>query len=278
VEKGSIAVIVPAYCEEKLIAQTIKNLPTSVGQIIVVDDGSPDETATRAKAVDDPRIVVIRHERNRGVGAAIFTGYREALRGSCSAFVVMAGDNQMDRADLEIIAAPIFNGEADYVKGNRLVHPRAGDMPRARRWGSRALARVTSIACGQKLGDSQCGYTAISRNAASAIDWSEIWARYGYPNDVLLTLISRGFRVVERPVRPVYAGEQSGLRAWHVITILGVIARRTYVERRSSAVRPLMPTGHGPHGSSAEAACSHLSPEDPRLGTREHKSRVTIAS
>lgn len=277
-EKGPIAVIVPAYCEEKLIVRTISNLPASVGQIIVVDDGSPDQTATHAGAVNDARILVLRHDRNRGVGAAIFTGYQEALRGSCSAFVVIAGDNQMDHADLETVAAPILQGEADYVKGNRLVHPRASDMPRARRWGSRALARVTSIACGQKLGDSQCGYTAISRRAAAAIDWSEIWARYGYPNDVLLTLIARGFRVVERPVRPVYAGEKSGLRAWHLITILGVIARRTYMERRSSALRPLMSTGHGPSGSSAEPARSHLSPEDPRLSPGEHESRVTVAS
>lgn len=232
-EKGPIAIIVPAYCEERLIAQTITGLPPSVGQIIVVDDGSPDQTAMLARAVPDERIVVIRHSTNRGVGAAIFTGYREALLGSCSTFVVMAGDNQMDPADLQSVAGPILEGEADYVKGNRLIHPRASDMPRARRWGSQALAHVTSLACGQKLGDSQCGYTALSRKAASSIDWNEIWSRYGYPNDVLLTLVARGFRVIERPVRPVYGSEKSGLRAWHFLTILGIIVRRAYIERHT---------------------------------------------
>lgn len=275
-EKGSIAVIVPAYCEEKLIAQTVTNLPDCVGQVIVVDDGSPDQTRAHALAVKDDRIVVISHERNRGVGAAIFTGYREALRGNCSVFVVMAGDNQMDRADLETVASPIVQGKADYVKGNRLVHPLAKDMPRARRWGSRALASVTSLACGQKLGDSQCGYTAISRRAASAIDWNQIWSRYGYPNDVLLTLIARGFRVIERPVRPVYATEQSGLRAWHVITILGVIARRTYVERRASGFRTVVLAVHGSNRGGTESSGSHLGAENPRRSPREHESSVSI--
>lgn len=275
-EKGPIAIIVPAYCEERLIAQTITNLPPSVGQIIVVDDGSPDQTAARARAVADDRIRVISHKENRGVGAAIFTGYSEALRGSCSAFVVMAGDNQMDPADLQSVAAPILEGKADYVKGNRLVHPRAADMPKARRWGSRALAHITSLACGHKLGDSQCGYTAISRQAASCIDWSLVWSRYGYPNDVLLTLIFRGFRVLERPVRPVYATEKSGLRAWHFVMILGVIARRTYFERRSLGRRPLVSAAHRPDGSGGESARSPLGTKDPGFAARKDKGGVSI--
>jgi glycosyltransferase involved in cell wall biosynthesis len=277
VEKGPIAVIVPAFDEEQLISQTISGLPACVGQIIVIDDGSRDQTAARARAVQDDRIVVLSHRENRGVGAAIFTGYSEALRGSCSTFVVMAGDNQMDPADLHSIATPILEGAADYVKGNRLIHPRSRDMPRARRWGTSALAQVTSWASGQALGDSQCGYTAISRHAASAIDWSAIWSHYGYPNDVLLTLIARGFRVIECPVRPVYGSEKSGLRAWHFLLILGVIARRTYVERHALERGPIMPTAHRTRGGDSESAGSPLRAKDPRLAVREDEGRVTIA-
>lgn len=276
-EKGPIAIIVPAYCEERLIARTLTDLPPSVGQIIVVDDGSTDRTVARARAVADDRILVVSHPENRGVGAAIFTGYREALRGVCSTFVVMAGDNQMDPADLQSVAAPILKGEADYVKGNRLIHPRAGDMPRARRWGSRALAHVTSLGCGQKLGDSQCGYTAISRQAAASIEWSELWPRYGYPNDVLLTLTLRGFRVIERPVRPVYGTEKSGLRPWHFIAILGVIARRAYAERRALGRHTFGSAAHGPDGSGIESSRAPLGAKEPRLSARENESRVTVS-
>lgn len=276
-KKGPIAIIVPAYCEERLIARTITGLPPSVGQIIVVDDGSPDQTVERARAVQDDRIVVISHPTNRGVGAAIFTGYREALLGNCSTFVVMAGDNQMDHADLENVARPILDGDADYVKGNRLVHPQAADMPRARRWGSRALAHVTSLACGQTLGDSQCGYTAISRKAASRIDWSEIWSRYGYPNDLLLTLVARGFRVIECPVRPVYGSERSGLRPWHFFTILGIIFRRAYIERHALGRGAVMSTAHGSHGSGTEPTGSAFSAKDPRLAAGENESSISVA-
>jgi hypothetical protein len=139
----------------------------------------------------------------------------------------------MDHADLPEIVSPIQTGEADYVKGNRLIHGRAEDMPTLRRWGTQCLAWLTSLACRVKLGDSQCGYTAISRRAAAHLDWTNLWEGYGYPNDLLITLAARGLRIVERPVRPVYATEKSGLRPWHVLSIVRVILRRTLLEWRS---------------------------------------------
>ncbi len=264
VKRRSIAVIVPAYCEERLIERTLTGLPDLVGRIIVVDDASPDETSTRARSVSDSRITVIRHQTNRGVGAAIYSGYQEALRHpECEILVVMAGDNQMDPADLAPLTEPIFTHEADYVKGNRLVHPQALEMPRIRRFGTRVLAKATSIACGQKLGDSQCGYTAISREAALAIDWSGLWPRYGYPNDVLLALASRGFRIAERPVRPIYRDETSGLRFWHFFSILGLIARRALQNRNLLRSRPLLTASHRADENRAHPARPPLATENP---------------
>lgn len=227
---SKIAVIVPAYCEELLIARTVTDLPSCVGEIIVVDDASTDATVERAREVTDPRIRILRHDKNTGVGAAIYTGYRAALQGSCEIFVVLAGDNQMDHADLEKVAAPILEGTCDYVKGNRLLHERASDMPVLRRWGTRSLAWFTSMACGMRIGDSQCGYTAISRRALQSLDLDDLWTGYGYPNDLLVSLAARGLRIAECPVRPVYATEKSGLRVWHLASILGVIGRRALRE------------------------------------------------
>src|SRR5947209_2833729 len=100
-----VAVVVPAHNEEQLVATTIGGIPGFVDRILVVDDASTDGTA--AAAAGDPRVEVIRHERNGGVGAAILTGYRRALAERFDVTCVMAADNQMDPADLEKLAAPV---------------------------------------------------------------------------------------------------------------------------------------------------------------------------
>jgi glycosyltransferase involved in cell wall biosynthesis len=237
VPEPRVTVVVPAYREERLIAETIRRVPASVGEIIVVNDASTDRTEQISRDLGDPRVVVVNHPRNLGVGASIYTGYQAAFQGHGDYFVVMAGDNQMDQADLPALLAPLLDGSADYVKGNRLIHPEMGNMPRVRRWGSTVLAWFTSWASGERLHDTQCGYTAITRSASRVIPYSEMWSRYGYPNDLLIALVRRGIRVAERPVRPVYATEVSGLRPWHFFSILFVIARRAYLELRRSAAR-----------------------------------------
>ncbi len=236
-----IFVVIPAYCEERLIQATITKVPTIVDTIIVVDDASPDQTSTQVNALCDPRSRLIRHQTNRGVGAAIYTGYQEALRLGADVMVVMAGDNQMDGADLMQVVNPVASAQVDYVKGNRHLHPRVKDMPFVRRLGSRLLARLTSWAMDTPIGDSQCGYTALSRRAAMSLDFARLWPRYGYPNDLLIALNARGFSVAEVPVRPVYATETSGLRPWHFLTIVTVIGRAYLRELRTV---PLLQKAH----------------------------------
>jgi hypothetical protein len=138
----------------------------------------------------------------------------------------MAGDGQMDPADLPTLLEPLASGKADYVKGNRFRHPERRRMPRLRRWAGKALAAATRSATGLTIDDSQCGYTAMSARAARSVPLDELWPRYGYPNDLLGMLAAEGLRVAEVPVRPVYAGEASGVRPWHAFVVLYVIARR----------------------------------------------------
>jgi glycosyltransferase involved in cell wall biosynthesis len=221
-----IAVVVPARDEARSVAAVIGSMPPFVDHVVVVDDGSSDDTATRAAAARGPAATwLVRHRQSRGVGAAIAAGYREALALGADVVAVMAGDGQMAPEDLESVVAPVVRGDADYVKGDRLRHPDRRAMPLARRAGTFFLARLTSAAIGVEVHDSQCGYTAISRAALGRLDLAALWPRYGYPNDLLAMLARAGLRIAEVPVRPVYAGEASGLRPWHLGRIGWLIAR-----------------------------------------------------
>jgi len=221
-----IVVVVPAFCEEQLLAATLGSMPSYVDWICLVDDASPDRTAAVAQASKARRLVRVRHRHNRGVGRAIVTGYYRALTLGADVVAVMAGDAQMHPDDLEAVLAPVLLGQADYVKGNRLVHVEARRMPALRRLGSRALALLTSACAGQRLGDTQCGFTAIAARALCALPLDDLWPRYGYPNDLLLMCSVRRLRIREVPVRPVYGSEQSGLRAWHMASIAALVVRR----------------------------------------------------
>jgi glycosyltransferase involved in cell wall biosynthesis len=233
-EAKRIAVVIPAFREARLIALTLSTLPSFVDAIYVVDDGSPDETSAAARAVDDARVRVIRHVTNLGVGAAIVTGYRAALAEHADVVAVMAGDAQMDPADLPAVLGPLLTGHADYVKGNRFRSREVRNMPWPRRVAGKVLSFVTRLASGLAVDDCQCGFTAASAHALHALPLDELWPGFGYPNDLLL-LADHGLRVAEVTVRPVYADEQSGVRPWHALLILGLIARRLL-----RAPRPLL--------------------------------------
>ncbi len=232
-------VIVPAYEEAAKIQSTLRTMPAEVRAVYVVDDASHDDTVELARAVGDPRVTVLRHDRNRGVGAAITTGYRAALARPGhvgDAFVVMAGDGQMAPGDLPALLEALR--DADYAKGNRMHHAEVrARMPRQRYVGSLVLSWLTSRAVGMSIADSQCGYTAITRAACGRLDLDGLWPRFGYPNDVLGQLAARGLRVAEVPIEPVYADETSHLRAWHVPRIGWLIARAAIRTRRSARRR-----------------------------------------
>jgi glycosyltransferase involved in cell wall biosynthesis len=239
-ERARLAVVVPAHNEERWIAETVRRMPAFVDHVVVVDDASRDATAHRAGSAGDPRLEVLRHPENRGVGAAIVTGYRRARALGADVAAVMAGDGQMHPDDLAAVALPVARGHADYVKGNRLAYPGAWrTMPPARLAGTAALAWLTRRAAGmERLSDSQCGFTAISARALDALGpaLDALWPRYGYPNDLLGALALRGMRIGEAVVRPVYRGEASGLRPWHLATIGFIIGRVAYRRLAGGAV------------------------------------------
>jgi glycosyltransferase involved in cell wall biosynthesis len=218
-EGRTVAVVVPAYNEEALVGSTVSGIPAFVDSIIVVDDGSKDETAVRAQNADK-RVEVISHERNQGVGAAIVTGYRRAIAMGVEVTCVMAADGQMDPDDLETLVRAIAIDETDYAKANRLFTGQAWQLiPRTRYLGNAALSFMTKIASGYwHVADSQSGYTAVNLETLKLLDLDRIYRRYGFPNDLLVHLNVFNRRVRDYPSRPIYGvGERSGIRLRHVV-------------------------------------------------------------
>jgi glycosyltransferase involved in cell wall biosynthesis len=215
-----VAVVVPAYDEARLVAVTLRGIPEFVDRIYVVDDASRDGTGEQAHEVGDERVEVIRHEKNRGVGAAIATGYRRALEEGIDVVCVMASDNQMDPVELPDLVGPVARGEVEYAKANRLVSGEAWQViPRTRYLGNAVLSLLTKIASGYwHVADSQAGYTAISLDALRRLDLDRLYPRYGFPNDVLVHLNVQNARVRDVPSRPIYdVGERSGIRLRSVV-------------------------------------------------------------
>ena len=188
-----IGVVIPALNEQRLIERVITTIPDYVDRIIVIDDGSQDETVSIVESHQrnaPERIVLLCHEENQGVGGAIATGYEWCRDHEIDVAVVMAGDAQMDPDDLEKLLDPVVADEVDYAKGNRLFTGLAWQrIPKWRYLGNSSLSMLTKIASGYwHVADSQCGYTAVNADTLHLIDWSAMYKRYGQPNDLLVRL------------------------------------------------------------------------------------------
>ncbi len=234
-----VTVVVPAYNEERLIGKVLAEMPALVDRIIVVDDASTDGTVAQieaARAAQPERIELIRHPGNRGVGAAIVSGYESAKTSEPpdGMVAVMAGDAQMDPDELPLLLRPLADGSADYTKGNRLFTGEAWKIiPRYRYLGNAVLSLLTKIASGYwHVTDSQSGYTAITVEALKVVQLGRLYRRYGFPNHLLVELNNYDFRVRDVPIRPIYnIGEVSGIRLPRVIPTLAWLLFKCYFWR-----------------------------------------------
>ena len=237
-----IAVVIPAFNEEYKINGVLEGTPSYVDFIVVVDDCSTDGTHRMITecATRDSRIFALRHTTNRGVGAAIVSGYRESLSLGAEICVVMAGDGQMDPFDLPTLLGPVIRGDAEYAKGNRFADPDVWKaMPKPRLLGNIILSSITKITSGYgHVFDSQCGYTAIDRNTLLELPLAELYPRYGYPNHMLALLHSYGKRVVDVPVRALYGPEwKSGIVIPAVISPISKLLFQSWMGRLVSENR-----------------------------------------
>ena len=210
-----VAVVIPCYREVDHIGAVISGIGEGVARIIVVDDACPDHTGDHVRAqCADPRVEVIVHERNTGVGGATLTGYRRALETGSDIVVKLDGDGQMDPALIPALIEPIAEGEADYAKGNRFHQlDHITQMPALRIAGNLVLSFACKLSSGYwNIFDPTNGYTAIHAKVAERLPFGKISKGYFFESDMLFRLNLLRAVVADVPMHARYGDERSGLR------------------------------------------------------------------
>ena len=217
---GLVAVVIPSYRVKRQILEVISTVPEFVGLILVVDDACPEGSGAHVQAEClDPRVRVLFHAENRGVGGAVVSGYRAALASGASIVVKMDGDGQMHPSELPALLEPLRRGEADYTKGNRFFDMTVVElMPRRRLLGNAALSFMTKVSSGYwSLFDPTNGYTAIHAVALSRLPLARISTRYFFETDMLFRLRTIGAVVEDVPMDARYGDEESNLRIFRIL-------------------------------------------------------------
>ena len=218
-----LAIVIPAYQAAATVAAVVAGA-RAMAPVYLVDDGSRDGTgeAGRKKGA-----TLLRHETNRGKGAALATGIAAALAAGADVIVTLDADGQHPPAEIPRLVAPIADGRADLVLGAR---DRNGAMPFGRRLTNWVSARLATRIAGQGVTDAQTGFRAFSRAVAERVQPGGGRDRYDYETAFLLGACDAGFRVTCVAIPTIYAGAPSHFRpwadTWRVVRVFGRYARR----------------------------------------------------
>jgi glycosyltransferase involved in cell wall biosynthesis len=214
-DRYDIVAIIPCYRVERQIISVLENLPGYLKHIIVVDDASPDSSAeiVAAYAVNNDRVILIRHESNQGVGGAMISGFRKALELGVRIVVKIDGDGQMDPAHLPELISPLILGQADYTKGNRFRDFQSlQKMPLIRRMGNLALGFLSKAATGYwNLFDPTNGFIAINARILAQLPLDRIDRTFFFETSMLAHLYLVGAVIKDIPMPARYGNESSNL-------------------------------------------------------------------
>lgn len=216
--QSKIGIVIPCYNVEKHIEKVIRDIPSYVDRIIAVNDASRDRTADILTRLKEPRLIVIQHEKNEGVGGATVTGFGRALQEDIDILVKMDGDEQMDANYLPFLLDPILDGYS-YAKGNRWLHSQElSRMPFLRRWGNFCLTFLTKITSGYwHIFDPQNGFWAIKTSDLRVLDLNKIHKRFFLENDMLVQLNIFNLRVKDVPIPARYGDEKSTMKLYKIV-------------------------------------------------------------
>jgi len=190
-----ICVVMPAYNEEKLIGGVLDRMPDYVDTIVVVDDGSRDETPNIARARD---ALVVTHNMNRGVGAAFHSGADKALELDSDVMVTIDADGQFDPKDIYKLIDPIIDGKVDFVTASRFKDKRlAPTMSRIKYWGNIGMSMLISFLTGQRFFDVSCGFRAYSHEALLRLN---LFGEFTYTQETFLDLAFKNISIQEVPL------------------------------------------------------------------------------
>jgi dolichol-phosphate mannosyltransferase len=215
-----IAVVIPCYAVSRQILGVLERIGPEVQRIYVIDDACPEGSGRLVtESVSDPRVRVLTHPRNLGVGAAVITGYRQALVEGADIIVKIDGDGQMDPRLLLRLTNPLVAGTADYAKGNRFYGLESmRSMPALRKLGNLALSLFSKGSSGYwQVFDPTNGYTAIHAGVLKALPLDKLEPRYFFESDLLFRLNLLGAVVCDIPMAASYGTESSGLRIGRAI-------------------------------------------------------------
>lgn len=232
--QNKIAVIIPCYRVKAHVLGVIERIGGEVERIYVVDDACPEGTGEFVQAqCRDPRVVVLRNERNLGVGGAVMAGYAAALADGATILVKVDGDGQMDPVLIPRFVRPIEMGQADYSKGNRFYDlTRIGQMPTLRLLGNAALSFMAKLSTGYwNVFDPTNGFTAIHGRVARHIPFPKVSTRYFFESDMLFRLNIIRAVVADIPMDARYGGEQSNLKIHRVVGEFAVKHLRNFGKR-----------------------------------------------
>jgi len=230
-----IAAVIPAYRVEGQIDAVLRELPAYLKHVIVVDDASTDRTAERVAAAGkrDRRLVLLRHERNQGVGGAMITGFRKARDLGAEIVVKIDGDGQMDIGYLPALLAPLVQGKADFTKGNRFRDFAAlRRMPFIRRIGNMGLGFLAKAATGYwNLFDPTNGFVAIRGETLAQLPLDQIDHGYYFEISLLANLYLLGAVVQDVPMPARYRDEVSNLAVERVLLEFPIKLFGTFLRR-----------------------------------------------
>jgi glycosyltransferase involved in cell wall biosynthesis len=217
---ASVALVIPCYRVKDHILGVLSRIGPEIDHVFVIDDACPEGSGELVRSqCKDPRVKVLSHSANLGVGAAVMTGYRAALSEGAQVIVKVDGDGQMDPALIPYFITPILKGQADYTKGNRfydLTH--IGQMPGIRLLGNAALSFMSKLSTGYwNLFDTTNGFTAIHAKVARRIAFDKLSQRYFFETDMLFRLNTIRAVVVDIAMDASYGSEQSNLRVSRVV-------------------------------------------------------------
>jgi glycosyltransferase involved in cell wall biosynthesis len=202
------------------VADVVRRIGPECAFIYVVDDACPEHSGQHVTdSCRDPRVRVITHASNEGVGGAVMTGYRQALEDEATIVVKLDGDGQMAPELLPSFVAPLLAGEADYAKGNRFFDlDGLSAMPPVRLWGNAILSIVSKLSTGYwNVVDPTNGYTAIHASVLRRLPLAKLSRGYFFETDMLFRLNTLRAVVIDIPMEAVYGNETSSLRIGRIL-------------------------------------------------------------
>jgi len=206
--RETVLAIIPAYAEGKFIGDVVSRVLRHVGTVLVIDDGSLDDTAIVAQAAG---AVVFRHSTNRGKGAAIKSGLEHATAAATPFFLFLDGDGQHDPDDIPAFFDAMNETGADLVVGNRMTHLET--MPVVRRLTNKFMSWQIGAICKVPVPDSQCGFRLVRRELLPVLNAPS--DRFDFETESLILAARHGFRITSVPVRTIYSNQRSKIRPVH---------------------------------------------------------------